>query len=312
MAAYRHALPQLDDRMFLTDGGIETCLIFHDGIDLPYFAAYPLLEHDEGRNALRNYLSPYLECARDAGTGFVIETPTWRANADWGRLLDHDADALDRINRIAVDEALRMRNEAALEMPVVISGLIGPRGDGYVADTAMSPDEACDYHRAQVSTFADTEADLVTAITMTNTDEAIGLALAARDAAIPIVLGFTVETDGRLPSGATLGDAINTVDDATDAGPAYYMINCAHPTHFASVLDPEARWVARIRGVRANASTMSHAELDEATELDAGDPQDLAVRYRVLRDQLPTLNVFGGCCGTDVRHIAAIAQAITR
>ena len=307
---YRTALPHLTDQVFLTDGGLETCLIFHEGIDLPHFAAYPLLETSEGRATLRRYLDPFLACAREANTGFVIETPTWRANADWGMLLGHDAAALDRLNRVAIDEAVQIRTDAALLSQVLVSGLIGPRGDGYVADTATTPAQAALYHSAQINTLADTAADLVTAITMTNSPEAIGIAQAASDASIPVVLGFTVETDGRLPSGETLENAILAVDDATNAGPAYYMINCAHPTHFASILKPDAPWTARIRGLRANASTMSHAELDVATELDDGDPNDLAIRCRVLSDQLPSINVFGGCCGTDARHIEAIAKAL--
>ena len=307
---YRTGLPQLSDQLFLTDGGLETCLIFHDGIDLPHFAAYPLLETSDGRATLRRYLDPFLRCAREANVGFVIETPTWRANADWGKLLGHNAAALDRLNRVAIREAVEARTDAALTSPVVISGLIGPRGDGYVADTTTSPEQAAKYHSAQINTFADTAADLVTAITMTNSPEAIGIALAASAASIPVVLGFTVETDGRLPSGETLEDAIQAVDEATNAGPAYYMINCAHPTHFASILKPDAPWTARIRGLRANASTMSHAELDVATELDDGDPNDLAIRCQVLRDQICTLNVFGGCCGTDARHIEAMAKAL--
>lgn len=310
MARYRHALPQLDGGMFLTDGGIETSLIFDHGVDLPLFAAYPLLDTDEGRAALDRYLAPFLDVARRHGTGFVIETPTWRANADWGAHLGHDAAELDRLNRLAVSSAVATRDAAGLDGPVLISGLIGPRGDGYVAGDLMSRDEAADYHGAQIATFADTEADLVTAITMTNVGEAIGIvdAAAARD--MPVVIGFTVETDGRLPSGDSLADAIAAVDEATDRWAAYYMVNCAHPTHFVDVLDPSAPWTTRIRSVRANASTMSHAELDEAEELDAGDPHDLAARYGALREMLPQLNVVGGCCGTDHHHVAAIAHAL--
>ena len=190
-----------------------------------------------------------------------------------------------------------------------ISGLLGPRGDGYVPGDVMSADEAAEYHGTQLATFADTDADLVTAITMTNVAEAIGIVAAAASLEMPVVIGFTVETDGRLPSGDSLADAITAVDAATGGWAAYYMVNCAHPTHFVDVLDPSAPWTTRIRSVRANASTMSHDELNEAEELDAGDPQDLAARYLSLREMLPRINVVGGCCGTDHQHIAAIAAA---
>jgi len=310
MALYRNSLPQLSGEIFLIDGGIETSLIFDQGLDLPLFAAYPLLDTVEGRAALRIYLAPYLDLASEHGTGFIIETPTWRANADWGAQLGHDAAELDRINRLAVDVALETRHSCEVVAPVLISGLLGPRGDGYVVDQVMTPADAAAYHHAQIATFADTEADLITAITMTTAEEATGVVLAAKALNMPAVIGFTVETDGRLPSGMSLGEAITAVDNATDSWAAYFMINCAHPTHFADALDSSEPWTTRIRSIRANASMMSHEELNEAEVLDAGDPADLAARYLSLREMLPRINVVGGCCGTDHRHIAAIAQAL--
>jgi S-methylmethionine-dependent homocysteine/selenocysteine methylase len=149
---------------------------------------------------------------------------------------------------------------------------------------------------------------MVTAITMTYVEEAVGVALAAREARIPAAISFTVETDGHLPSGQPLGEAIQQVDEETGRAPAYYQVNCAHPSHFDGVLDTGGEWRERIRGVRANASTMSHAELDEATELDDGDPADLGERYATLAATLPNLNVLGGCCGTDHRHVRAACE----
>jgi S-methylmethionine-dependent homocysteine/selenocysteine methylase len=189
-----------------------------------------------------------------------------------------------------------------------VSGCIGPRGDGYNPDSFMSADEAERYHALQATTFRDAGADMVSAITMTYPNEAIGLTRAARAAEMPVAIAFTVETDGRLPNGQPLGEAIDEVDAATASAPVYYMINCAHPTHFAGALRPAAPWLARIRGVRANASTKSHAELDQATELDIGDPAELAEQYRDLRRTLAQLTVLGGCCGTDQRHLEAIAR----
>jgi len=311
MSTYRRLLPQIDGDLFLTDGGTETSLIFDQGIDLPLFAAYPLLDSIEGRLALQRYLSPYLDIAQEHGLGFVLETPTWRANADWGAMLGHDASELDRINRAAVEFAAATRRERSGVAPIVISGMIGPRGDGYVVDEVMTVDEATAYHTSQIASFADSEADMVTAITMTTSEEATGVVAAAQRLQMPVVIGFTVETDGRLPSGMPLGEAIASVDGATDSWAAYYMVNCAHPTHFVDALDPHQAWTARIRSIRANASTMSHAELNEAEALDSGDMHDLAQWYSTLRQALPRINVLGGCCGTDHRHIAAIAQVAT-
>jgi S-methylmethionine-dependent homocysteine/selenocysteine methylase len=307
---YRSGLPQLDGGVFLTDGGIETTLIFHQGLDLPLFAAFGLLKDEEGTDALRRYYEPYLELARERGLGFVLESPTWRASPRWARELGYSAEQLDDLNRraIALMEELRDRYESG-GAPIVISGCIGPQDDGYNPATKLSADEARDYHAVQIATFAGTAADMVTAMTLTYADEATGIARAAEAAGLPSAIAFTLETEGRLPSGQALAEAIEQVDAETDSAPAYYMINCAHPTHFEAVLDGGAAWTHRIRGLRANASTKSHAELDESEELDEGDPADLGVRYAALREGLPSLNVLGGCCGTDHRHVAEIRDA---
>ena len=304
--SYRSGLPQLEGRLFLTDGGLETSLIFHQGLDLPAFAAFVLLDSDEGTDELRRYYAPYVELAREYGVGLVLESPTWRASPRWGAELGYDEGKLDVLNRKAIALMEELRETAAA--PVVISGCIGPQDDGYDPTTKLAAAAAQDYHATQIETFADTAADMVTAITMTYADEATGIARAAGAAGLPVVISFTVETDGRLPSGQDLGAAIAEVDEATDAGPAYYMINCAHPTHFADVLDTDEGWPARIRGLRANASAKSHAELDEAEELDDGDPEDLGARHADLRAKLPNLAVLGGCCGTDHRHVREVIR----
>jgi methionine synthase / methylenetetrahydrofolate reductase(NADPH) len=310
MARYRDRLPQLGSELFLTDGGIETTLVFLEGHDLPYFAAFDLLRRDGGVEALRKYFRTYAALARAYGVGLVLETATWRANPDWAAKLGYDASALAAANRQAVTMLEDVRRDYEdPHTPVVISGCIGPRGDGYRAESLMSEAEAEAYHAAQAHALRDAGADLLTAITMTYPAEAIGVTRAAQAAGMPVVVSFTVETDGRLPSGEALADAIGRVDAATGSAPAYYMINCAHPTHFDALLTPGAVWVERLRGLRANASTKSHAELDAATELDIGSPAELGVQYRVLRRRLPHLNVLGGCCGTDQRHLEEIAKA---
>ncbi len=304
--SYRSGLPQLEGDLFVTDGGIETTLIFHQGLDLPAFAAFVLLADEQGTEELRRYYAPYVELAREHGIGLVLETPTWRASPRWAAELGYDDAQLDELNRkaIAVMEELREGAQGT----VVISGCIGPQDDGYNPAATLGADEARDYHSTQIATFAGTAADMVTALTMTYADEAIGIAHAAADAGLPAVISFTLETDGRLPSGQALGDAIGEVDEATGGGPAYYMVNCAHPTHFEAVLDTDEAWPKRIRGLRANASMKSHAELDEADELDEGDPDDLGVRHAALRAKLPNLTVLGGCCGTDHRHVREIVS----
>jgi S-methylmethionine-dependent homocysteine/selenocysteine methylase len=313
MLYYKKHLPQMKSSLFLTDGGIETDLIFNDGIDLPMFASFVLLDTEQGRQQIMAYYRRYLEIAKTARSGFILESPTWRSSPDWGEKLGYSRPRLEAANRhaIALMTALRQTYESS-SMPIVISGCVGPRGDGYDPGQIMTPNEARAYHSWQVGIFADTDADLVSAMTMTNVNEAIGIAQAARAADIPAVISFTVETDGRLPTGQELSEAIRQTDEATSAHPAYYMINCAHPDHFHSTLVPGAEWVRRIRGIRANASRCSHAELNEAAVLDPGNPLELGNQYAALRKIHTDLTVLGGCCGTDARHISRIAEACLR
>lgn len=298
-------LPQLSSsHPFLTDGGLETTLVFVDGIDLPDFAAFPLLDTDEGRAALRRYYTPYLDLAEKRGVGFVIDTPTWRASLDWGARLGFDPIRLAGINRSAVEFVTALADERP-NLHRVVNGVIGPRGDGYVVGATMTASEAAAYHGLQARAFAEAGAEMISAITMTYAEEAIGITRAAGSVSLPVVVSLTVETDGRLPSEQTLADAIAQIDAATTTPPAYYMVNCAHPTHFIDHLDPAADWVGRIHGVRANASTMSHAELDAATELDRGDIGLLTDNYAQLASVLD-LRVIGGCCGTDHEHVHTV------
>jgi S-methylmethionine-dependent homocysteine/selenocysteine methylase len=308
---YRDGLPQLQgDRLFLTDGGLETSLIFHQGIDLPCFAAFDLLKDDEGTAALRAYFEPYLAIARERGVGFVLDTATWRANPDWAAQLGYGPEELDEANRKAVALAEEIRaGEDEGRTPVVIDGVVGPRDDGYNPAELMPADEAERYHAGQIGVFSQTAADMVSAITMTYAEEAVGIVRAADGAGMPVAISFTVETDGRLPNGQALREAIEQVDAETDGGAAYFMINCAHPEHFSAVLEEEGAWRDRIHGIRANASTRSHAELDEAEELDDGDPVELGAQYRALKPRLQRVNVLGGCCGTDHRHVAEVSAA---
>ena len=310
MSQYRKRLPQLEGGLFLTDGGIETTLIFHDGLELPHFAAFHLLKDEAGAAVLRGYFVRYAEIARANGVGFILESPTWRASSDWGGKLGYSAAALATANARSIGLMQELRTAFENERtPIVVSGCVGPRGDGYDPGTAMSPEEAEAYHAGQIGVFAGTDADMVTAITMTSASEAIGLTRAAQAAGMPVAISFTVETDGRLPTGQTLKEAIAEVDGTTGSAPVYYMINCAHPTHFDATLAGKGGWLDRIRGIRANASKRSHAELNEAPDLDDGDPVELGGQYRALVRRHPQIAVLGGCCGTDHRHIAQICEA---
>ena len=305
----RKTLPQQAGQMFITDGGIETHLIFNEGEDLPHFTAFQLLDSSRGRETLRQYYRHYVPIARASGQGFLFDTNTWRANKDWGALVGYDAERLDAVNAASIAFCTELAAEFhAAGVPTIISGAIGPRRDAWQFDAAMTIAEAEAYHRPQIDSFARAGADFVTAYTLTNTPEAIGIAQAARAAGIACVLSFTLETDGHLPGGKPLGRAIAEVDAAVESYPAYYMINCVHPIHFATTIRHGGNWVDRIGGLRVNASMKSHAELDESETLDIGNWQDLAQRYGRVLPLLPNIRVIGGCCGTDHRHIGAICH----
>ena len=309
MAKYRANLPQLSGDLFLTDGGVETTMLFHESLELPYFAAFHLLNDTKGQNAFKNYFHKHCQIANKYNVGFILEAVTWRASLDWAEKLNYSKAGLDEMLHKAVEFLIPFRNEYEDESSkMVISGCIGPRGDGYVPGELMSVNEAEDYHSMQIETLSKTAADMLTVLTLNYVEEAIGVARAAKAHKMPTVISFTVETDGKLPTGQPLGDAIEEVESATGEYPIYYKINCAHPTHFLDVVSTGEPWVQKIRSLRANASKCSHAELDEAEELDEGNPEELAAQYRQLRELLPNLNVLGGCCGTDSRHIEAICK----
>lgn len=311
MSKYRNNLPQLNGKMFLTDGGLETTLIFHHGLDLPHFACFPMIDDPIENLILEEYYENYLAISKRNKLGFILESPTFRSNPDWGFKLGYDLDVLNEINAKSIRQLLEMREKHEDEhTPIVISGCLGPRGDGYVTSSIMSVEKAKDYHKEQIQTFRGAGADMVTCFTMNYINEAYGITLAAKELEMPVVIGFTVETDGKLPSGESLQDAIEVIDAMTDNYPVYYMINCAHPTHFVHRLNQNENWISRIMAVRANASDKSHAELDECDHLDAGDKHDLAERYVELRNLLPNLKVLGGCCGTDHSHVEEICKIL--
>lgn len=301
-------LPHASGKTFITDGGLETDLIFNRGVDLPEFSAYTLLDTEEGWNHLRAYFDDYLALARRSNSGLIVDTPTWCANPDRARVLGYEGDRLDDVNRAGVAFAKEIR-DAAPDVNIVVNGVVGPRGDAYTGGAPMTASEARDYHSRQITTFAAAGADMVTGVTINNVNEAIGIVEAAGSVDLPVVLSFTVETDGRLVGGDALSEAVEQVDASTRRGPIYFMINCAHPEHFQDTVQ-EAPWMERVRGIRANASRCSHEELDNAEELDDGDPVDLGRHYAVLKGKFPHLDVFGGCCGTDVRHVAAIVDVL--
>ena len=311
MSKYRNSLPQLYGNLFLTDAGLETDLIFNHGIEIREFAAHTLLPDARGREAVANYLRGFLSLANQYDTGFVLDSQTWKAHLHWAKDLASTEREMHRINHDAISFIAGLRDEfSGNSKPIVLNGVIGPKGDAYAPEAKLAAREAEKYHAKQIGWLAETEVDMVTALTFTQSDEAIGVVRAAQSAGLPVVISFTVETDGRLPTGQPLNEAIGAVDAATDSAAAYFMVNCAHPDHFFDTFD-DSDWVRRIRGLRCNASRLSHKELDECEVLDDGDPVELANQYKVITRKMPWLNVFGGCCGSDLRHVTQIVKAVS-
>ena len=311
MTITRNALPQLAGELFLCDGGIETDLIFNQGIEIREFAAHTLLPDEQGREALANYFRGFLKLARESGTGFILDSQTWKAHRHWADDLGATEEELKQANLDSIAFIAGLREEFRdNQKPIVLNALLGPRGDAYTPDSEIATHEAEDYHSEQIGWLAGTDVDMVTATTFTQSDEAIGVVRAANKVGLPAVVSFTVETEGGLPAGQALSEAIEAVDQATNNGPAYFMVNCAHPEHFMHVLS-DTRWSRRIHGLRCNASRKSHAELDQSETLARGYPVELATLYKRIRATMPWLNVFGGCCGSDLRHVVEIARVMT-
>lgn len=310
MARYRNALPQLDGSFFLADAGLETDLIFNRGIEIREFAAHTLLPDPVGRDALADYFRAFLSLAGEQNAGFILDGQTWKAHRHWAEDLGATPAELRQANQASIQFIAGLRDEFPNNPPIVLCGIVGPRGDAYAPEAMHAADEARAYHSEQLGWLAETDVDMVSGTTFTQSAEAAGFVMAAADLGLPAAISFTVETDGCLPTGQALGDAIREVDDSTAGAAAYFGVNCAHPDHFLGVLDGNADWASRIRALRCNASRQSHAELDACEVLDDGDPRELADQYGQLLGRLPGVNVFGGCCGTDIRHVKQIAGRV--
>lgn len=306
IAKYRQNLPQLGNDIFACYTGMDTDLLYNRGIDLPGFASYPLLSNPEHKNILREYYSNLVDFGREQNVGVILDAVTWVANRDRGAELGYTADDLKKFNIDAIELIVNVRNENG-DLPTVLCGQVGPRGDGYVLSDLMTTQEAEDYHSEQIETYSNTEADLVSAFTICYAEEAAGVVRAAQRFDMPVAIAFTVETDGRLPTGMSVKEAIEQVDAESNGGALYFLINCAHPDHFTGIFNDEP-WMQRLRGVVANASRCSHAELEVAEELDDGDPKELGAQVGKLRKKFSHFNILGGCCGSDLRHMKRIIE----
>lgn len=311
------------ERIFVTYGGTETELVFDKGEELPDFCAWKITM--EKPQVVRSIQEPFAgmvcnECAKcgkrddEHNVTLIMEAATWRANPDYVDKFDQYE--LPDVVAASVNEQKKMLSSAATDDSKPFSGLlsaeIGPRGDGYDPSVKMTVADAKAYHSVQIAELKKLGVDLASALTLNYADEAVGIALAAQEAGVPLIIGCTLEkADGKLPDGTDLRDFVQAVDSAAAEYPLCYLINCVHPTHCRFDEYTQEPWFRRVRGVRGNASTKSHAELDEMTVLDRGDVDEFSDSMLGLRKTYRDhFTLFGGCCGTDIQHVSATLAKI--
>ena len=288
--------PDMRGKLMTTGGGFETWMQYVDGFELRHFCGFELLNDARGLSCLRDYHRKIVEAAVANEFGVINEGLHYRASRDWGDITGYSREGLEEINIRGV-EFYRdfVREYASPETPMLIGGAIGPQGD--------------DYHSEQILTFRKAGVDHVTAMTFSSVEEAIGLARAAKSADMPVVVSFIASNRGRLRGGETLEEAITRVDAATGNTPKYYMINCTHPTEFEPGLTP-GDWTLRLGGFMPNAVAMETLDLCKLGHLEDGDPRELGAQMAGLALRFPHINVWGGCCGTDGRHIGEITRQV--
>ncbi|MFT3987754.1 homocysteine S-methyltransferase family protein [Aestuariivirga sp.] len=306
----RAALPQQAGHLMTTAGGFETWMQYVDGFKLRHFCGFELLNDPRGVTRLRDYHRKVVEAAVANGFGVINEGLHYRASRDWGDLTGFSREGLAEINMRGIDLYRDFAREyQSPQTPMLVGGVIGPRGDAYNVGRTPDAAESEDYHSEQILTFRKAGADHVTAMTFSSVEEAIGLARAAKALDMPVVISFFVAPGGKLKGGETLDEAISRVDAATGTAPAYFMINCTHPTEFTPGLTP-GPWNSRLGGFMPNAVAMETLDLCKLGHLEDGDPQELGGQMAELAQRFPHVNVWGGCCGTDGRHIGQITRQV--
>lgn len=303
--------PRLENKFYLTAGGTETEILYKWGYELPEFAMFTLLDDEEANECVRNMYRRYFEVAAKNNTGLVIEGHDYRASPDWAGKLGISLENLAEIQHRIINFLTDLKTEFDGKVSdVVITGGIGPRGDAYGTGGNISEAEAEDYHSVQLSTLKDTDADMAVALTFNNIPEAVGIVRAATKIGIPIGISLTLNTESRLSSGPSLREAIEAIDENTDEGAAWYGTNCSHPLEFEPAISEEGAWRQRLRLIRPNAAKMEKISLCKLGHLEDGDPIELGAQMGDVASRFPSVDIIGGCCGTDERHLNEIAKNV--
>ena len=303
--------PRLEGKFYLTEGGTETEVMYKWGFDLPEFAMFPLLDDPEADTVIRNMYRRYLDVAAEQGVGVLLNGHDYRASPDWGAKLGYSAEGLQQMQRRTIQFLDEMRAEYADRVTdVYIAACIGPRGDAYGTGGEITADEAEDYHSVQLHNLDGTAADMAVAATFNNIPEAIGVIRAAKGAGMPIGVSLTLTPEGRLRSGPTLREAVETVDEVTAGAAAWFGTNCSHPLEFEPAIADAGPWLDRLRYIRPNAAKMDKIALCSLGHLEDGDPEELGEQMGDVVRRLPRADIIGGCCGTDERHLSEIARKV--
>ena len=303
--------PRLENKIYLTEGGTETEILYKWGYELPEFAMFPLLDNAEADQCIRGIYRRYFDVAEAFETGLVILGHDYRASPDWARKLGYSLDGLAEMQHRTIDFLADMRSEYKGRVSdVYISGCIGPRGDAYGTGAEISESEAEDYHSVQLSTLRETDADMAIAATFNNIPEAIGVVRAAKNIGVPLGVSLTLTTESRLRSGPTLKQAVETIDEQTDGAAAWFGTNCSHPLEFEPAISETGVWTERLRYIRPNASRMEKIALCKLGHLEDGNPIELGQQMGDVAQRFPKMDILGGCCGTDERHLGEIAKNV--
>jgi len=297
--------------LFLTEGGIETEIIYKHGFELPEFAMFTLLENPRAVGVMRDMFRRQLDVAAEFAMSVLLTGLDYRASPDWGARLGYSQHGLAEINIRAIEFLREIASEYHEQIPrILIGGIIGPRGDAYQLNKTITSVEAEDYHAVQLATLKAAKVDFACALTFNNTPEAIGVARAATTIGVPLTVSLTVNSNGRLKSGPTVAEAVKSIDaEAGKSAPAFYMLNCSHPVEFEPALT-EGAWLERLRGFRPNASKMEKIALCKLGHLEEGNPVELGRLMGDLARRIPHMDIWGGCCGTGETHLREIAKNV--
>ncbi len=302
--------PRRPGLSWLTEGGIETEIMYKWGHDMPHFAMFPLLERAAAAADIRGMYRRYLDVAARHGFAALIGGFDYRASPDWGALLGYSDEGLAEANLRSIDFLRGLAREYRDGLPDArIAGYVGPRGDAYSLNRTITEDEAAEYHAVQLATLKRAGVDLAWAVTFNNPAEARGVVRAAREIGVPLALSFSLTSSSRLASGQTLAEAVQSVDAASDGYPAFYALNCSHPLEFEPALTPGA-WQDRLRCIRPNAARIDKIALCKLGHLEEGDPHELGRQMADVARRFPQMDIWGGCCGTCESHLEEIARRV--